>query len=151
MRKHLINNIEEYNFCLSKGTDPLFFNRFIKMDIKLRVNVQNKLFGGASAHKNILQANDKYYHYCFERSYKTCENCGYPLYKLRNLDNVYSSVYVSHILTRGSNPQLAHDPRNHNILCKDCHDKWENGFKQEMMVYFGNMIVINEMKKEYML
>lgn len=134
--------------CLKKGVDPLFWNRFIKMDIELRITLQNNIFGFAELHKNTIKANDKYYHYCFEKSYKHCENCGTPLFANRNME-CYSSYYISHIISKGARADMAHDPRNHNILCPKCHDKWENGKKHEMLIYLDNTVVIRELKNDY--
>lgn len=78
-----------------------------------------------------------------------CENCGKKLYKMRNLDSSYSSVYISHIITKGAHPDIMHDPRNHNILCFICHNKWENGARKDMVIYMDNKIVIKEMLSDY--
>ena len=61
----------------------------------------------------------------------------------------YSAVYCSHILTRGSHPEAAHDARNINILCFEHHNRWENGDRQNMRIYPGNMRLIELMKTEY--
>jgi hypothetical protein len=44
---------------------------------------------------------------------------------------------------------LAHDPRNHNKLCAQCHKKWESPQKYEMLIYMDNIVVIKELKKDY--
>lgn len=61
----------------------------------------------------------------------------------------YSSVYVSHILTRGAHPDMAHDPRNINILCFNHHNQWENGDRRAMRIYEKNVETIELLKNEY--
>lgn len=145
-----ISSYEELDLCLKHGINPLFWHRFVKLEIHFRVEVQNNLFGKSELGKSdIVKANDKYYHYCYQNSNLHCENCGQKIYKLRNIEGCYSAIYISHILTRGSNPHLAHDPRNHNFLCPKCHEKWENGNKSDMLIYLDNQIVIKELKQDY--
>lgn len=150
MQKLSINTIEEFNLCISKGVNPLFWHRTIKIEINLRKTIQQKLFGNAERiSRDIVRANDRYYHYCFEHSLLACENCGVSLYAAKNIDKSFSAIYVSHIISKGSNPQIAHDPRNHNILCPKCHDRWENGTRREMLIYFDNSVIIHELKNDY--
>lgn len=52
-------------------------------------------------------------------------------------------------MTRGAYPEMAHDPRNINILCFEMHNRWENGDRQKMRIYPGNVRVIELLKKEY--
>jgi len=134
----------ELGLCFSRGINPLFFNRLIKIDIRLRVEVQKELFGA-----DFTRANDKYYHYCWNHSTLHCENCGQRLYARRNIDDLFSSVYISHIISRGSAREMATDPRNHNILCPRCHNKWENGTKEDMLIYLDNQIVVKELREDY--
>ena len=71
-----------------------------------------------------------------------CEECMRPLAE-------YSAVYVSHILTRGANPDMAHDARNINILCFKHHSMWENGDRENMRIFAKNQLTIEELKKDY--
>lgn len=148
--KIIIDSIEGFDLCLKKGINPLFWHRIFKLEINLRVDIQNKLFGLSEIGKvNIIKSNEKYYRYCYNHSNLSCENCGKKVYSCTNIYNNYSSVYISHILSRGSNPKMAHDPRNHNVLCLHCHNKWEFGNKKEMLIYFDNLVVIDEIKRDY--
>ena len=61
----------------------------------------------------------------------------------------YSATYISHIMTRGAHPEMAHDPRNVNILCFEMHNRWENGNRSSMRIYAANMLTIEQLKKEY--
>ena len=49
----------------------------------------------------------------------------------------------------GFAPEMAHDPRNINILCFEMHNRWENGDRKNMRIYPGNVKVIELLKKEY--
>ena len=147
----MLSSVYEYELCLKHGINPLFWHRHIKLVPTLRIQLQNKIFGKSELGKgNVVQANDKYYHYCWDHGLMVCEECGRPLYAMRHYD-CYSATYISHILTRGSNPNMAHDPRNHNILCKKHHDQWETGERRGMIIYPDNQVVIRELKKDYYL
>lgn len=138
MQKVKIENIQEYNYVKSGlKIDPLFLIDFFDFDIELRNNIQRELFGDDRE-----KANEKYYHYIWQNKKHLCEECAKPLY-------AYSAVFISHILPRGSYPEIAHDVRNSNILCFEHHSQWENGKKQEMSIYRKNKIIINTLKKEY--
>lgn len=148
--KHLITEIYEFNHLLKRGINPLFWHRIFKLEINLRISIQNNLFGKSELHKkNTVQANNKYYNYCFWHGPLACENCGKSFYSKKNIDECYGAVHISHILSRGSAPEMAHDPRNHNKLCPECHRKWESKKNKEMIIYRDNLVVIEELKKDY--
>jgi hypothetical protein len=150
IRPIVISTREELDYCLRKGVNPIFYHPIVKLDIKFRIYLQNELFGRPALSDNkIVIANDRFYRYCWENGHGLCENCGRPLYVLRNLDGIYSSVWISHILSRGGWPEYAHDPRNHNILCGRCHAKWESRYNFEMSIFFFNQRIIKEIKSEY--
>lgn len=104
----------------------------------LRVDMQRSLFGEG----HTPAENERFYRWVWEHKTHICEECMKPL-------NEYSAVYVSHILTRGAHPEIAHDPRNTNILCFRCHGIWENGARRRMRIYAGNAERIEQLKKEY--
>lgn len=114
------------------------------MDIRLRVEIQRELFGHCITGRgaNIMAANERFFRWVWEHKPHRCEECLKPL---RN----YSAVYCSHILTRGSFPEMAHDARNINILCFEHHSCWENGDRERMRIYPENMRLIELMKAEY--
>lgn len=136
MVSEMITTREEYDYALARGYDPLYDERF-PMDIALRKEIQKEKFGGNNA-----RANSVFYRYCLENNPLVCEECGKPI-------NFPSAVNVSHILSRGAHPDKAHDPRNVNILCFDCHAKWENGDRKSMRIYTKNEKIIELLKKEY--
>ena len=76
-----IETIEEYNYVLPKN-QPLVDDRFFIIEISLRVLIQQQLFGLAKlGQKDILKANDKFYHWVWENKLHVCEECLKPLYE----------------------------------------------------------------------
>lgn len=144
MDKFLIKTEEEYNIVVSRGYQPLLNNRFFLLDIDLRETLQKRIFGHCAIGRgrDIMAANDRFFHWIWDHKPHYCEECMKPLHD-------YSAVYCSHILTRGAHPEMAHDPRNINILCFRHHNQWENGDKKSMRIYPGNMRIINELLEDY--
>lgn len=133
----MIDTRELYDYARGRGYEPLIDRRFA-MEIHLRVSIQRELFGTG----HTPQENERFYRWCWEHYPHRCEETMRPLYN-------YSAVYVSHILTRGAHPEMAHDPRNVNILCYDAHNRWENGNREAMRIYAGNQLLIKLLKNEY--
>lgn len=130
---------EDYDILLSKGIDCLYDPRF-DLEIGLRIAIQKEKFG-----KNDDEGNAKFYHYCLTHFPMVCENCGKPI-------RYPWATNVSHILTRGAHPSLAHDPRNINILCAECHSAWEHTttrYKLRLWFVEKNERTIEELKREY--
>lgn len=143
METIIIDDRESYNYVVSRGYQPLLDIKLFKMDIRLRVEIQRELFGYCVFGRgNIPQANERFFRWIWEHKPHQCEETLRPL-------SSYSAVYCSHILTRGSHPEMAHDPRNINILCFEMHNRWENGDRKNMRIYPGNVKVIELLKKEY--
>lgn len=134
-----INTLQDYDYCLSQGFEPLADNRFIvKHDV--RVEAQQRLFGkGNSEEQNI-----KFYRFCWKHRPHYCEEC-------MKLLNAYSAVHVSHICSRGAYPEMAYDIRNINILCYKHHAQYENGDRESMRIYARNEQTIATLKEEYSL
>lgn len=127
---------------MQRGYNPLFNQKFT-IDFDLRVSIQNQIFGKSELSKgSIPQANEKFYRYMWEFKPHFCEECLKPL---RN----YSSSFISHILSRGSSPEMAHDVRNINILCLIHHNQWETGERKTMRIFPGNEKIIKTLKTEY--
>lgn len=133
----VIDTRELYDYARSRGYEPLTDKRFV-LDINLRVSIQRALFGSG----HTPEENQRFYRWCWEHKAHICEECMRPLRE-------YSATYVSHILTRAAHPEIAHDPRNVNILCFNHHSVWENGNRENMRIYLGNMKTIEQLKKEY--
>ena len=133
-----IKTRKDYEQAKEYGFEPLIDTRF-DVSIKLRVELQRELFG-----KNANQeANQKFYTWAWNHSDHWCAECMLPLYD-------YSATYISHILTRGAHPEMAHDPRNINILCPKCHNTWEHATTRgSMRIYLSNLQRIDDLTNEY--
>ena len=132
-----IDTRSEYDYCRARGYEPLIDRRF-DMDIRLRVSIQREFFGDGHSPAE----NEKFYRWCWDHYPHVCSETMRPL-------RGYSAVYVSHILTRGAYPEMAHDPRNVNILSLEAHNRWENGDRENMRIYRANLLVIEKLKSEY--
>lgn len=128
----------EYDYIVSRGYEPLLDWKRFKMDIRLRKQIQRELFGKG----HTPQENEKFYKWVWAHKPHRCEETLRPL-------RSYSSVYISHILTRGAFPEMAHDPRNCNVLSYEMHERWENHDRQNMRIYKENCKVIELLKSEY--
>lgn len=149
MEPYLITTRSEYNLCVQRGFEPLLDCRFFKMQIELRVEIQKEIFGHCVLGRGDIQAaNERFYKWVWFRKPHYCEETMKPL-------RFYSASFISHILTKGSYPELAHDPRNVNILSYECHNRWEfpgNGpgkDRETMRIFPGNMRIIELLKTEY--
>ena len=132
-----IEDIECYEYAREKGFEPLINSNF-HVDINLRRMMQDRLFGKG----HTPAENERFYRYCWQNKGHYCEECMRPLHE-------YSAVYCSHILSRGAYPEMAHDPRNINILCFKHHNEWENGNRKAMRIYPHNRLIIQELLKDY--
>lgn len=137
MAPFLITTRAEYDLCKAHGIEPLIDARF-PMDIRLRVAIQRELFGTG----HTPAENERFYKWCWDHYPHQCAECMRPLRQ-------YSATFVSHIMTRGAHPEAAHDCRNVNILCFSHHSVWENGDRQNMRIYRANLLIVEQLKKEY--
>lgn len=143
MEPILIQDREEYNYVTDRGFCPLLDYKNFKIDINLRIEIQREMFGRCVIGRGkIPQANERFFRWVWAHKPHRCEETMRPLRE-------YSAAYCSHILTRGAHPEMAHDPRNINILCYEMHNLWENGKRENMRIYAGNVFVIDMLKKEY--
>lgn len=136
----VITERREYDYCVDRGFNPLIDTRNFSMDIKLRVAIQQELFGRGI--RDTMVANERFFRWVWAHKPHICEETMRPL-------RHYSAVYCSHILTRGAFPEMATDPRNINLLCFEQHNRWENGDRENMRIYPGNMATIELLKNEY--
>lgn len=136
----VITERREYDYCVDRGFQPLIDTRNFSMDIKLRVAIQQELFGRGI--RDTMVANERFFRWVWAHKPHICEETMRPL-------RHYSAVYCSHILTRGAFPEMATDPRNINLLCFEQHNRWENGDRENMRIYPGNMATIELLKSEY--
>lgn len=133
----LIETRHEYDYCISRGIEPLADARF-ELPIALRKSIQKEKFGGNNA-----QGNEKFYKFCIRHLPHQCEECLKPI-------EHPTAVNVSHILSRGAHPEMAHDIRNVNFLCFEHHAKWENGDRKSMRIWAKNERTIEKLKHEYL-
>lgn len=136
-----IGERSDYDYCVKEGFEPLIDPAF-RLDINLRVDIQQELFGRGVFGKSVAEANEKFYKWVWEHKPHYCEETLRPL-------SHYSASFISHILTRGAFPELATDPRNVNILCIEKHQQWETGDREKMRIYFKNIKTINLLRGEY--
>lgn len=141
---YFLTEREEYDYCTNRGFEPLLDIVNFKMDISLRIEVQKEIFGHTILGRgNIPQGNDRFFRWVWSKKKHYCEET------MRPLGDAFRAIFCSHILTRGANPDIAHDPRNINILCADMHHKWEEGNRREMRIYPANVKIIELLKSEY--
>lgn len=115
-----------------------------KMDIRLRVDIQNELFGHSFLSRgDIPAANNRFFRWVWENKRHICEET------MRPLGAEFAAVYCSHIITRGSHPEMSLDPRNINLLCPEMHNKWEFGDRDTMRIFPQNARIISLLKAEY--
>jgi len=140
-----ISTREEFEYVMSRDYNPLLDWKNFIIPNSLRVDIQREMFGKSFISKgsNIVDANQRFYRYMWETKTHICEECGKPL-------SHYSSVFISHILSRGAKPQMAHDCRNINILCFNHHNQWEQETtRKTMKIYKTNLIIIQILKDDY--
>lgn len=134
-----IGEMWEYLYAKSRGIEPLMGLRKLPIYHPLRVEIQRQLFGTG----HTPAENKKFFRFVWENKPHYCEECLKPLAN-------YSAVYCSHILTRGAHPEMAHDPRNINILCFEHHNQWEQATtRKTMRIYQKNSITIKMLEAEY--
>lgn len=134
-----IETREEYDYCASRGYEPLRDKRF-DLDHDLRIEIQREKFGRGNKEEN----NIRFYHYAWKIAEpKVCEECGKPL-------NAYSSVFISHCCSRGAYPDLAYDLRNFCLLCYEHHQMYENPITRKgMRIYDKTERIREKLLKEY--
>lgn len=132
-----IETREEYDYCVKRGYEPLVDERF-PMSHELRREIQREKFG-----KNTMEDNQKFYKFCLHHLPLVCKECGRPI--------LYpSATNVSHILSRGSHPEMAHDPRNVYILCAEHHEQYEHKpTRRRMRIFDMSEERIQMLKQEY--
>lgn len=139
----VLQTIEEYKSAVKSGFQPLFGVEY-GLPIKLRVDIQRQTFGKSETSKgDVLKGNERFYKWVWDNKPHVCEETGKPL------GDEFSATYISHILSRGAHPEMAHDPRNVNLLSPEAHEQWENGDRKKMNIFASNEIRIEALKNEY--
>jgi hypothetical protein len=140
----------EYDYCVSRGFQPLIDWRRFKLDFFLRVDIQHEYFGSG----NFQQENQKFYKWVYDHSIKRCAETGQPIHENDGINrrNIFSAKNVSHIITKGSDRRMAIDPRNANLLIIDIHNIWDFGTEQQkrsLNIYPMNQLIIQMLKDDY--
>lgn len=139
----LITDIEQYDYCVGRGIEPLIDTKNFQIEISLRVEIQKKLFGHCEIGRgDIPAANQRFFKWVWNHKPHYCEECLRPL-------NRFAAIYCSHILSRGAHPELSHDVRNINILCAQHHNQYEFGDREKMRIFAKNQQTIEKLKFEY--
>ena len=130
----------DYEAALKRGFFPLHDWRRFEMANDLRKYLTDEIFSLTTGARSITKSNLKFYHVAWKISQHYCEECGLILHH-------YNACFISHILTKQAHPEHAFDLRNYNILCKECHNKWEYGVKRDMKIFRKNQLAIEAMRK----
>jgi hypothetical protein len=98
----------------------------------------NSLRRGLSEHaKSKIKTDEEFYEYIFYHHPCCCAECRRPLnIRFRDRDGkVIARWQYSHNLAKGAYPDLRHHPLNMERLCFKCHQRWENGDRQNMRIF----------------
>ena len=84
--------------------------------------------------------DEAFYYECFKKYGTKCEECGKQLPEnFRDEKGRVSARYrYSHIIAKSIAPELRHNVDNINILCLECHSRWEHGDKKDMKIWSKN-------------
>ena len=88
-----------------------------------------KKLGPSKKAKDKIDLDTKFYEELWSERPHYCEECD------KDLGKNWERYMFSHILSKGSQPKLRHNKDNINILCLECHQKWEFGDKKSMKIY----------------
>lgn len=92
--------------------------------------------------KSKICADTAFYNEIWAERRHSCEECGC------NLGNTWKRYMFSHLITKGSHPDLRYNKRNIVLKCLPCHNRWENGDRKNMRVYERYKETIAQMLKE---
>ena len=100
-----------------------------------------KKLGASKNVKEKIDLDTRFYEEIWSERPHYCEECD------KYLGNKWERYMFSHILSKGSQPKLRHVKENINVLCFECHQKWEFGDKRSMKIYPENEVMIGLLKK----
>lgn len=139
---------------------PIANSRGICVDCVYERNHQGKSRDQVSKErrvkKNIVLKSDmfaqdeQFYELCFNLKLQICEECGKKLPNIFRDENgkIIARHRYSHILPKSTYPRLRHNIDNINILCFDCHYKWEFGDRKKMNIYESNLRIIDKLRSK---
>jgi hypothetical protein len=102
---------------------------------------KGRLIGFSKSAKKKIDQDKKFYEELWSERPHYCEECD------KDLGENWAKYMFSHILSKGSQPKLRHNKDNINILCLECHQKWEFGDKKSMKIYPANERLIELLKQ----
>lgn len=99
----------------------------------------------------VLRKDRETYFKVFNSKPHKCEECGEPLPDVFEdyEGNIVAIYRFSHILSKRAYPEFRHSELNINLLCLNCHQTWEFGYKKSMKIYENNQKIIQKMKDDY--
>lgn len=105
--------------------------------------------------REIHRMDRELYKYIFDTRPHECEECGRTLPSIFSIVDEVSGIssivcieQYSHIMTKGAFPEFRHHKKNINRLCREHHDQWEFGDRQNMKIFASNQITIQEILEE---
>lgn len=110
-------------------------------DIKFRKEKGLYIYKPSKKLKNIRAKDREVYDIVWRTKPHYCEECYVHIREA-------SPHNFSHILSKGAEPRARHLIRNFNLLCFNCHNKWEFGKRSEMRIYKKNVEIIQSIKNE---
>ncbi len=91
----------------------------------------------------VMKANQKFYREAWDSAPHICSECNKPL------GEKFNAGFVSHILSRGSSPEHAHNLMNQLLLCLPHHREYETGDRKKMKIWPHCEKIILLLKNEY--
>lgn len=105
----------------------------------IKKELRKSVVKSSSRTNDKIKADELFYKECFDVSNHLCEECETQLpTSFSENGKVLARWRYSHIIPKSIAPNLRHTIDNINHLCLECHQKWENGLKKEMLIYKGN-------------
>ena len=125
--------------CKDCGKEDYIFS---KGRCKYCASKSYKKPGPSKKAKAKIDIDTHFYEEIWGERFHYCEECH------KELGDKWERYMFSHILSKGSHPSLRHDKDNINLLCLDCHQKWEFGDKKSMDIYPDNEAIIYILKQK---
>lgn len=131
-KKKICKDCEREDYIWSKGRCK---------PCSIKNSKKGRLIGFSKSAKKKIDQDKKFYEELWSERPHYCEECD------KHLGETWAKYMFSHILSKGSQPKLRHNKDNINILCLECHQKWEFGDKKSMNIYPGNERMIELLKQ----
>jgi hypothetical protein len=131
-KKKICKNCEREDYIWSHGRCK---------PCSIKNSKKGRLIGLSKSAKKKIDQDKKFYEELWLERPHYCEECD------KDLGENWAKYMFSHILSKGSQPKLRHNKDNINILCLECHQKWEFGDKKSMKIYPANERLIELLKQ----